>query len=366
MLHRSRRDDVLVDVVAAVLLGLLGVSSLYGGSGSRPADLAGMVLVIAGALCLVVARRDPLPVLAGTLVTTLAIAELDYSQEGLGLTVLWALYVVAVQLPQTVSMAATAITLVLVNLSLTTSIAGATTADRVSATVVLAAGWAFGRASRSRHSRRMAEERAALAEERATVAREMQDLVAHELAELTVQVTAARRLVARDPGATEQLLAGAESTARTMVTEARRILALLAPDDEVAALRPLPGLDDLEDLAAAYGARGLPVELHLTLPDGVAPGPGLLAYRTVEDAIAEALSSGATHATVSVAAPSGDLCVRVSHDGAAVDESTSAGTSGLQRRVRLYGGGLRRAVGTNDQTAVVLEIPAAGTRRVTA
>jgi signal transduction histidine kinase len=371
VLRRARlspRDDVLLDVVAAVLLGLLGFSSLYGvGPGSRPADALGVILVLAGALCLVVARRYPLPVLVGTLATTLAVAELDYPQNGLGLTVMWALYVVAERLPRAVSLVATLVTVALANISLTMALDGATTADRVSATVVLGAGWAVGRASRARRSGREAENRAALAEERALVAREMQDLVAHELAEMTVQVTAARRLVARDPAATEELLAGAETTARTVVTEARRILALLAPDDEVAARRPLPGLDNLEELALAYGERGLPVELHLCVPGGVAPGPGLLTYRTVEDALAEARNAGAMRARVSVVAHSGDLRVRVGHDGAAVGESTAAGTPGLQRRVQLYGGSLQRAAGTrDDQATVVLEIPAAGTRRTTA
>ncbi|HET8616485.1 MAG TPA: hypothetical protein VFL94_13245 [Actinomycetales bacterium] len=40
--------------------------------------------------------------------------------------------------------------------------------------------------------------------------------------------------------------------------------------------------------------------------------------------------------------------------------------AGLRRLAQLYGGSLQPAVRTDDRSTVVLEIPAAGTRRVTA
>lgn len=358
-------DDTLLDTVAAVLLGGLGLASLFGDGASRPPDALGVVLILVGATSLVVVRRHPLHVLGITAGTAVAIDQLGYAQNGLGLTVLWTLYVVALRLPRRTSVISTAATLVLVNLSLATSPADSSAADHLTTTVILAAGWAFGRAAHARRSRRAAEERALLAEERTLVAREMQDLVVHELAELTVQVTAARRTVGRDTRATEELLIGAESNARAAVAEVRRILDLLSPAHETTARSPLPGISDLEDLAELYTARGLTVSLHLERTDDVAAGPALLAYRVVESALAEAAASRAGRAEVSVEVGPFGLRVRVDRprtiDGATTGADATS-VSGLLRRAQLYGGTVRRRTEAS-RASVVLEIPAAGMRR---
>ncbi|GGK78148.1 histidine kinase [Ornithinimicrobium pekingense] len=388
---RRRDDDALVDVLLAALLGALGLVSLLGdGPGDRPPDLLGAALVVAGAGSLLLAHRRPLPVLGAALGTSLALDQLGYAQSGLGLTVLWALYVVALRLPRRTSVPATLVTLLLVNASLLTAGVGqgaeagaravTTPADQVTTTVVLGAGWVLGRAVHARRSRRTAEERAALAEERTLVAREMQDLVAHELAGLSVQVTAARRMAGRDCAATEELLAGAEASARAAVAEARRILLLLTPDDAGTCgtpgapgapctdRRPLPGIDDLAELAQEHCTRGLPVTLHAQRSEAVAPGPGLLAYRVAELALEDAWRSGAGRAEVAVQAGAQGLRVAVRHERMAgstlgtVAPDTSSGVSGLVRRARLYGGTVDRTVDTSGGS-VVLEIPGAGTRR---
>lgn len=370
-LIQRRGEDEVVDLVVALLLAGLGVAGLTGATTpDRPADLLGVALVLVGAGSLVLIRRAPLAVLGVTLATSLTIDQLGYAQNGLGLTVLWALYVVAVRLPRPLGLGATATSLVLVNISLVTGHDDASMADHVSSTVILGAGWAFGRAGQARRSRREAEERADHAEERTRVAREMQDLVAHELAELSVQLTAARRLIRRDARATEELLVGAESNARTAVAEARRILTLLSPPEAAAGPRgPLPSISDLDDLASTYRVRGLPVQMHLLVPDGVAPGPGLLTYRVVEVALEEAGRTGATVVEVSVAGDPG-LHVSIRHDGRAAASGVAGGSAhehtlvGLRRRAELYGGTVDRRVGPSGPT-VVLEIPAAGARRAT-
>src|SRR5690606_25973057 len=122
-------DDTLLDTVAAVLLGGLGLASLFGDGASRPPDALGVVLILVGATSLVVVRRHPLHVLGITAGTAVAIDQLGYAQNGLGLTVLWTLYVVALRLPRRTSVISTAATLVLVNLSLATSPADSSAAD---------------------------------------------------------------------------------------------------------------------------------------------------------------------------------------------------------------------------------------------
>ena len=371
---RRHDDDALLDLVLALLLAGLGAASLLGNvPGERPADLLGLVLVLAGTGGLVVAHRFPLPVLVLTLLSCVALDQLRYPQQGLGLTVLWALYVVALRLPRRVSVPATLLTLLVVNLSMATAAAGRgpLPAEHVTTTVVLGAGWVFGRAASARRSRRTAEERAAVAEERTRVAREMQDLVAHELAGLTVQVAAARRLARSDQAAAEELLTGAESSARAAVGEVRRILDLLAPAGQAGHDRhPLPGLADLPDLAGRHSGRGLPVVLRGGRVEDVAPGPQLLAYRVVETALEEAWRSGAGRAEVSVDSGARGLRVEVLHermpgrDTAGTDVTDATVVSGLARRAQLYGGSVDRKVGASGGS-VVLEIPLAGARRTT-
>lgn len=366
---RPRGEDSLVDLVVAVLLAGIGLTSLLGAAtGERPADALALALVLAGAGSLLLLRAHPVPVLAVTLGTAVAIDQLGYPQNGLGLTVLWALYVVGLDLPVRRSLPLTLGTLVLVNLSAATAPGHSSLADHLSTTVILGAGWTFGRAVHARRSRRAAEERAAVAEERTRVAREMQDLVVHELAEMTVQVTAARRMAAVDPRTTDELLAGAESSARAAVAEVRRILALLTPVEEAREdRRPLPGLGDLVRLAQRHTARGLPVALTMARADEVAAGPGLLAYRAVELALEEAWRSCAGRADVAVDVGPGGLQVVVRHERMAGGEvpagaTDAAAMSGLVRRAQLYGGTVDRQVGAAGGT-VVLEIPSAGTRR---
>jgi len=364
MMQRRRHEDVLLDAVAAALTALLGVSSLFRSSpGDRPADALGVVLVVLGAMSLVLTRRLPLPVLAITLATTMTVHGLGYDQNGAGLTVLWALYVVASRLPLRVSAAAAVATLALVNVSLATAPDTGNTADRISTSVIMGAGWAFGRASRARRSKRDLEDRAVVAEERAAIAREMQDLLAHELAELSVQVTAAQRLATQDPDATRAILADAEHTARAVVGEGRRILALLTPAGETNDRRPLPGLGDLPELAQRLAEAGISVEVQADGASEVAAGPGLLAYRAAEETLADAMSGRASHASVVVDGDGGALRLTIRHDGQVGTASTTR-PSGIRRRAQLYGG---RVVRRNDSgaTTVVLEIPATGTRRAT-
>lgn len=355
-----------MDVLVALLLAGIGLASLFGGAaGERPPDLLAVVLVLAGAGSLPAVRRYPIPVLAATVATSVAIDQLGHPQHGLGLTVLWALYVGSLRLPRRTSVLGTLGALAVVNLSLLISPGTRSAADHVSTTVILGAGWVCGQGVQGRRSRVEAEERAAVAEERTRVAREMQDLVAHELAELTVQVTAARRLAGRDPVVTEELLAGAESSSRAAVAEVRRILTLLTPAGAADDQRlPLPGIVDLPGLARRHTDRGLPVLLRQSGSGGVAAGPGLLAYRVAELALEEAWRTGAGRAEMSVDVGADGLRVRVSHERLAAGPSTadvtgSASVSGLVRRAQLYGGTVNFRTGPSGGS-VALQIPAGG------
>ena len=354
---------MLPDLAAAVVLGALSLSALVTGSGERDTDAFAVLLVLVASASLLVARRHPLPVLAVTLAASLVIEAMRYPADYNGLTALWALYVVALLRTWQVSLAAALVVGTLVVTTVWLSL-GLPPAMLFSAATSVAIAWVLGAGNRSRRSRLLAEERAASAEERAGIAREMQDLVAHELAEMTVQVTAARRVVGSDPEAADRLLSGAEETARAVVGEARRILAVLSSSEGTPDRAPLPGLDDLPELVGRHADAGLFVDLQATTPAPyVGAGPALLAYRTVEETLAEATRARARTAEVSVGTDDG-LQVRVRHDGAPATGSAPVRSVGLERRAQLYGGTVGRRVDAAG-TTVVLQIPAAGTRRTT-
>jgi signal transduction histidine kinase len=148
--------------------------------------------------------------------------------------------------------------------------------------VWLVAGWATGRTVRSwRHksvalelaNRELTEQRelqaqAAVAVERGRIARELHDVVAHNVSMMVVQAGAAARVL-RDQPDVRNALEVIAATGRETVDEMRALLGVLrstdgrGSDDGRAALKPQPGLADLEQLVSGVREAGLPVTLRI-------------------------------------------------------------------------------------------------------
>jgi signal transduction histidine kinase len=193
-------------------------------------------------------------------------------------------------------------------------------------------------------SRREEVERAAAAEERSRIARELHDLVAHNMSVIVLQAQGASRVLERDPTAARSALSAIENSGRQGLEELRRLLGLLRTEDEDAPLDPQPGLRNLTAFVEQVRAAGLPVELKLegewaSLP----PSLDLSAYRIVQEALTNALRhAGPAHATVTVSRHSGDLEVEIVDDGpgAASEAGSQLGLVGMRERVNVYGGTL--------------------------
>ena len=78
----------------------------------------------------------------------------------------------------------------------------------------------------------------AMLEERRRIARDVHDFVGHGLAAVMLQVTSARHVLRRDPGAAEEALCSAEEVGRRSMQELRRTVALLRSDDQVGDTAP--------------------------------------------------------------------------------------------------------------------------------
>ncbi|MBO1336282.1 sensor histidine kinase [Streptomyces sp. VRA16 Mangrove soil] len=215
--------------------------------------------------------------------------------------------------------------------------------------------------------------RAAVADERARIARELHDVVTHNVSVMVIQAGAARTVLTRDPGAATQALLAVEAGGRAAMTELRHVMGLLTPDgtgadepdDATGDLAPQPGLDHVPALVERLRQAGLPVELTVTGPPaapGIPPGIGLTAYRVVQEALTNTVkhASGARAAVVVEHTP-GALCVRITDTGGTAAPSAAAGNGrgliGLRERLAVYDGTLHTGARVTGGYRVEARIP---------
>ncbi|MFD9359265.1 sensor histidine kinase [Streptomyces sp. NPDC060031] len=158
-----------------------------------------------------------------------------------------------------------------------------------------------------------AEERAADLAVRNRLARELHDSVGHALSAVTLQASAARRVLDSDPGFVREALTAIEDTTRRTVGELDAVLGLLRDGDPGRpAAAPAPTLAaDLEGLLARTRAAGTPITARLD--PGAAGGWAQLpvivsreAYRIVQEGLSNALRHGEGPVEVRIAVRAGD------------------------------------------------------------
>ncbi len=193
----------------------------------------------------------------------------------------------------------------------------------------------------------------AIAEERVRIARELHDVVAHNVSLMVVQ---AQALAATRTGDVEQAeaLRRVADLGREAMSEMHRMLGVLRLGDAQGAERePQPGVRDLPQLVARTQEAGLHAELAiLGVPRELPPGVDLSAYRIVQEALTNVIRhAAATRATVTLAYVPAGLDLTVLDDGigsagpgAAFIEppggSEGHGLVGMRERVALFGGSL--------------------------
>jgi signal transduction histidine kinase len=191
---------------------------------------------------------------------------------------------------------------------------------------------------------RAAREQAAVLGERTRIARELHDVVAHDVSVMLVQAAAAKRTVPADPERARAAIAAVEDTGREALGELRRLLGVLRRGDEELALAPQPSLERIGALAERMSATGLPVELEVAGdPFHLPPGVDAAAFRIVQEALVNVMRhAAATRAVVRIGYEPAAVELVVSDDGAGVGPiQDGRGLIGLRERVALYGGELR-------------------------
>ncbi|WP_327358360.1 sensor histidine kinase [Streptomyces sp. NBC_01304] len=195
--------------------------------------------------------------------------------------------------------------------------------------------------------------RRATEQERARIARELHDVVTHNVSMMTIQAGAARKVMNIDPAEAHEALLAVEAAGRSALAELRHTMGLLTMNAEdatdpagTADLAPQPGLDQLESLVAGVRHTGVPVTLTTTgTPRDLPSGIELTAYRVVQ----EALTNTVKHATgaradVTLAYRDDHVHVEITDSGGSPSAAAATGNGhgllGLRERLTVYGGTL--------------------------
>lgn len=343
-------------------------------------------LLAAGAtLPLAVRRRAPLPVLAVTGSSLLVLIALGAAPGVAGLGPMVAFYTVVTSCGRRVSLAAgaiaavglvaaeaaaeatrqgsTAVTLLLVPVVVLAVVWLASDNVRVRRAYVAELGARVERAEadRERETARAAER------ERLRIARELHDVIAHNVSVIAIQAAGLR--LRHNPDETSETDADVavdaiERTSRQTLTELRRLLGVLRHDGLPGAeLAPQPGLAQLDELIARVRRAGLPITVHLQgQPVALPQALDLSAYRLIQEALTNVLKhQGAAPTDVVIRYGNDQLSICVRNLGGTADavdvEHVGHGLIGMRERVAMFGGRLSAGPRPDRGYEVVAQLP---------
>jgi signal transduction histidine kinase len=346
--------------MAAAGFGVLTLAPVLPFDPGDPRTVAAYLLLLGHTLPLALRRRFPVPVLAWALATGLAFATLGLNLVSLGLAVLVYVYTVASRCPRSVSLAGLAATVAaLLAVFLVRPRAIGDRGTVVIDCLMVAAAWWLGDGTRRRQEAiRTARERAAeleqarealarraVVEERLRIARELHDVVAHGMSIIAVQSGVGAHVLDSQPEEARRALTAIEATSRQALTEMRRLLGVLRRASEPSgSLAPVPGLAEVDALAAEVARAGARVEVRI---EGTRPelplGLDLSAYRIVQEALTNVVRhAGPATARVRIRYAPDSVDLEVVDDGRGGDPrpGDGHGIAGMRERAALFGGTL--------------------------
>ncbi|MEV6318555.1 sensor histidine kinase [Streptomyces sp. NPDC051776] len=244
--------------------------------------------------------------------------------------------------------------------------------DTIAATVLMtvpfALAWVLGDSIRTRRAyyaqleeraarlekEREAQSKMAVAAERARIARELHDVVAHNVSVMVVQADGAAYVLDAAPEQAKQALETISGTGRQALAEMRRLLGVLRTGEpgEAGDYVPQPDVGQLDDLIEQVRGAGLPV--HFTVEGSPRPLPSgveLTAYRIVQEALTNTRKHGGPDAGATVRLTYGDseLDLLVEDDGRGARhelyedggaDGLGQGLIGMRERIGMVGGRL--------------------------
>jgi signal transduction histidine kinase len=366
-----RRHPKLVDGTLAAALAFLGVASAVAVAfrpGLHPQGfglLAGILLALLLAVPVVFRRSHPVGAFTAAIVIGALQVLLDLRPTAADLAIVILLYTLAAYTPRRISVAGLAICLVGSATAVARWMPGQLSVlDAVAVGSIMFAGpsliaWVLGDSVRYRRAyysaledraarleaERDAQAQVAAAAERARIARELHDVVAHNVSVMVVQADGASYALDSDLGKAREALAAIAGTGRQALAEMRRLLGVLRHDDGTDPGRaPLPGIAQLGELLEQTRAAGLPVSLTVEgVPQPLPDGAALAAYRIVQESLTNTRKHGGPQATAQVTLRylEDALVLRITDDGqgpATLPDGAGHGLNGMRERVAIYGG----------------------------
>ena len=261
---------------------------------------------------------------------------------------------------------------------------------------LLGAAFVLGDAASARRGEMAAAVEAAHQAERTRIARELHDVVAHQLSAIAVQAGAARLAASAGRGEVpgedvpgEDAVSGAvrlggpgglgtaaevlgtvERLAREALAELSHLLGALRREPTAATVPPAPTLAELGTLAATARAAGVPVKLSITgSPRPLSTGVELSGYRIVSEALANVTrhAPGAeTRVTLRYEARALEIEVRnaapphvhrLPASPVGPGSGRGLGVRGMRERAELYGGTLAAGPSPGGGFTVTATIP---------
>ncbi|MFI0722449.1 sensor histidine kinase [Streptomyces sp. NPDC021224] len=374
-----RLSPTAVDAVLATGLFMATVAALRVPIGDRPA----LLLPLHAALVLPLVRRRRAPMTVFCCIAGAAFVQWACDVRiPTDITLLLALYAVAAYSTRRRTLLAFGLLeLGILLATLRWSVHDRGTGTFVSLSAMATAAMVLGLNMRSRRDRLAAlEDRAvrlererdqqaqlAVAGERARIAREMHDIVTHNLSVMVALADGAAFAQQQSPERATAAMRQVSATGRQAITDMRRFLGVLRADEPDALRHPMPGIGRLPALVEQVRAAGLPTRLSVTGDPAPVPAAAqLTVYRLVQEALTNTLkhAPAKTRADVRIGCTPEEVTVTVTDDGAGAgpvpDPGRPAGHGlhGMRERAAAYGGRLTAGPlpGGGWQVAAVLTL----------
>ncbi|WP_217235014.1 sensor histidine kinase [Streptomyces sp. AC555_RSS877] len=370
-----RRHPTWVDGFWAVFLFGISVVGETTRQEARGTDSPAVVVPIVLLLCLVIALRRRMPEKMLLLAIGLGTAQLllDVETTAADFAMLVIVYTVAATGARWASRLALAAGLCAAPLAQLrwpnqdTSVLG-NLALMIFQAVPFALAWVLGDSIRTRRAyfaqleeraarlekEREAQSKVAVAAERARIARELHDVVAHNVSVMVVQADGAAYVLDAAPDQAKKALETISSTGRQALAEMRRLLGVLRTGEhqEGGEYVPQPDVEQIDELVEQCRGSGLPVDFKIEgTPRPLPSGVELTAYRIVQEALTNTRKHGGPNAGASVRLVYFDdgLGLLVEDDGKGAPhelyeeggaDGAGHGLIGMRERVGMVGGTL--------------------------
>lgn len=385
---RVRNSRYVFDSLVATTVLILGlvatveITSDVAAQYSRESDWLNIVLIVLMTVPLVLRRIYPRSVFGVIFASWVIDRWLDYPDNFASFGVAIAFYTIGAQLNRRDSARVGGVAAVA---AVTWTTVGAITLESVEALAIAAIAISTATPlllGREMHERRRAvaeleqkairaEEdrsesaRRAVADERTRIARELHDVVAHQMTVMTLQAEGARRIADTSDERLVEALDTIRAEGHSALSEMRRMVGLLRNgEDEELEVAPLPSLDDVDSLVSQVNGAGVPVTLEVSGEiRPVSDVTGLSAYRIIQESLTNVARHGGpgVSATVHVDYRPELLDIVVTDDGRGVlnthDGDVGHGLVGMRERVSVLGGQLHTGPHPGGGFQVHAEIP---------